>query len=151
MSSTPTLDRKILELNWNDTEKRFELKLDDGSMVYIPEATAEKMLLDLPKPSEEIRARYFLAKINQIRNERLLTIENVDKSIEDCIKRVRAAQDGAKNAKDKQDVMNWTAVIKGISAEKELYVQRRHFSRLLFTEEGYYLTLLAKLQQQKTG
>lgn len=125
-----------LIVSWEHENKVFELE--------IPPVFIKEMIVEMP-PSEEQQIRELINKIHAVRKKRLLNIADIDKKIDDIIKREHAAQNAAYAAPDKLEVKKIDSVIKSLKGEKTAQDSRRHLCRLLYQEEGELRVRLARL------
>ena len=131
-------------------------KLDGGKIVVvnqqgdkmiemeIPIEFVKEIILEMP-PSQERQIRDLIDMIHAVRKKRILTVEDIDKKMENLITREQTAQAQAMAAVDKLDVKKVDAVTKSLKGEKTALDSRRHLCRLLYQEEGELRARLGRL------
>jgi hypothetical protein len=92
-------------------------------------------------PNEEKSLNEALKKIQQIRMERVLYIEKIDKELANL---VQEAEQKLSSAQDKIEVFKYASLMK---TKLSIITQRRHLSKLAAHEEAELRVKLLKLQR----
>jgi hypothetical protein len=101
----------------------------------LPNDIYKEILKDGP-PNNEKLIRDLITKIHQVRIERILTVESVDKKLDDIGKKEEECMDKLIGAKDKLEVDRWSAIERTLAGRRSNQSQRRHLVKLLHQEEG---------------
>lgn len=125
-------------IGWKEIEGKVFLKTldsnEEGSIEFPIEIYTE--LLKSGPPNEAKMIRDLIAKIHDVRKERVLTVEAVDKQLEEIGEQEKEACEALKKAEDKLDVDKWSAILRSLAGRRSNQGQRRHLVKLLHQEEG---------------
>lgn len=111
--------------------------LDDITELQLPlpEDIYKEIVKDGP-PTDAHMIRDLIIRIHEVRKERILTVEAVDKELEIIDNEEKETMKALKEATDKFEVEKWNTVIKTLSGRRASCSQRRHLVKLLHQEEG---------------
>lgn len=127
-------------LGWKPENDSVSLKcMGEGNeeIFYIPiPVDIYKELLQDGPPNDEKSIRELIVKIQGVRNERILTVEAIDKELAEIAKEEKEAREALKKAVDELDVKKWSAVLRSLSGDRANQGQRRYLAKLLHQEEG---------------
>jgi hypothetical protein len=116
-------------------------------LVIIVTETALSEIMDLiPSLQEERQIRDLLNKIKNIQQQRLLTIEDIDKKADELRNLHAKIRDELSQPNiSKNDILAISAKSKDLSAEKAVLETKRHLVRMLAMEESKLRAELAKI------
>jgi hypothetical protein len=113
--------------------------------IEIADDIVKQLIVDSP-PTEEKKIRGLIDKIHEVRKNRILEMEEIDKADVSISKENDDAITALKTATGKNDVAKWTAIIKALGNKKQLLTERRHLIRLSYQQEGELSLQLRQLQ-----
>jgi len=103
--------------------------------VELPKDIYLEILKDGP-PTEDKMIRDLILEIHKVRKERLLTVESIDKKLDEIGKEEQKALEALKSANEKLEVDKWSAILRSLAGQRANQSQRRHLVKLLHQEEG---------------
>jgi len=125
---------KIMNMEFEGDELMMELPMD----IY------KEILKDGP-PTEDKMIRDLILKIQKVREDRILTVEAVDKELAIIGKKEEEAMSALEGAMEKLEIDKWSAILRSLAGRRANQSQRRHLVKLLHQEEGaLQRTLLEK-------
>jgi hypothetical protein len=129
-------------IGWKvDGEKIFLKMIYEGlnggeeTLLELPNDIYKEILRDGP-PNEAKMIRDLIEKIHNVRIERVLTVEEVDKQLSAIGVKEEKASEALEKAVDKLQVDKWSAILRSLAGRRSNQSQRRHLVKLLHQEEG---------------
>jgi len=125
-------------IGWKEIDGKVFLKTLDNieeALIEVP-IDVYKELLSQGPPTEEKMIRDLIVEIHNVRKERILTVEEVDKELADIGKEEKEACEALKEAENKLEVEKWSAILRSLAGRRSNQSQRRHLVKLLHQEEG---------------
>jgi hypothetical protein len=127
-------------IGWKPEGESITLKcMGEGNeeifFIPIPVDVYKELLVDGP-PNDEKSIRDLIVKIQVVRKERILTVENVDKELKDIDDKEKSVMDKLEGAIEELDVKKYSAMLRALAGRRANQGQRRYLAKLLHQEEG---------------
>lgn len=147
----PDLDLKIKQYIVEEDKDRIKIILENGFCLFVPFITIKSLMPkeDLMPDTEEERTTFLLKQIYKIRKDRNLTIESIDKALEQLRLDKAEARDKIITSPNPKEAAKWKMILGSFASDKTLIDSRRHLVRMSYMEEGKLKTELLELQKQK--
>jgi hypothetical protein len=144
------MDVEVKKWNYNPESAKLEIIVEQGEgkeplTISISETTLHSIMSAVPAFQEEAKIQELLKKIYEIRERRIMVVEEIDKKLEDLRKEHKDVRSRlVKTGIGKLEIMALASETKDLAAEKVLLDTKRHLIRLLAVEESDLRARLAK-------